>query len=118
MYQILEWHIVYGKNNPIIITIVSSIIIYILLRYLIKDYKNTTTELKIFLILVISGGTSNLIDRIFRGYVIDYIDINAIFSYPIFNIADISVVIGVIFIIGHVIIKTIKNRRILESGKI
>ena len=50
--------------------------------------------------MVISGGLSNLIDRIFRGHVVDYIDINQIFNYPVFNIADICVVIGAILLIG------------------
>lgn len=68
--------------------------------------------------MVISGGISNLIDRIFRGHVVDYIDISEIINYPIFNIADISVVIGVILIIGNILLNTIKNRRRLESGKI
>ena len=59
--------------------------------------------------MIVSGGTSNLIDRIFRGYVVDYIDINQIFNYPIFNIADISVVLGVILLIIYLIIETIKK---------
>ena len=63
---------------------------------------------KIFLVMLISGGVSNLIDRIFRGYVVDYIDINQIFSYPVFNIADISVVIGVILLMGYIIINNKK----------
>ena len=55
--------------------------------------------------MVISGGVSNLIDRLVRGNVVDYIDINEIISYPVFNIADICIVIGVMLIIGHILIK-------------
>lgn len=82
-----------------------------LLVYLIKNYKSTSSMINIFLIMIISGGISNLIDRIFRGYVVDYIDINQIFKYPIFNIADISIVLGVILLIIYIII----NRRKLRS---
>lgn len=60
--------------------------------------------------MIISGGLSNLIDRLSRGYVIDYIDINQIFNYPVFNIADICVVIGVILLIGYIIVQTIKRQ--------
>lgn len=81
-----------------------------LLIFLIKNYKKISTLEKIFLIMIISGGTSNLIDRIFRGYVIDYIDINQIFKYPIFNIADISIVLGVTLLILYIITKTIKKQ--------
>lgn len=51
-----------------------------------------------------------MIDRLFRGYVVDYIDTNQIFNYPVFNIADICVVIGVILLIGYIIVQTIKRQ--------
>ena len=89
-----------------------------LLFFLIKNYKNINNLIKVFLIMIISGGTSNLIDRIFRGYVVDYIDINSIFKYPVFNMADISIVLGVILLILYSIIKTIKNRRMPRSERI
>lgn len=60
---------------------------------------------KISLIMVISGGVSNLIDRLVRGNVVDYIDINAIISYPVFNIADVFIVLGVMLIIGYILRK-------------
>ena len=37
---------------------------------------------------------SNCIDRIFRGYVIEYIDFTNILKIPIFNLADICILIG------------------------
>ena len=61
---------------------------------------------------IIGGGLANLVDRLFRGYVIDYIDINNLFTYPIFNIADICIVIGVIMIICLLIIDTKNNKEI------
>lgn len=98
-----------------IIIILNILIICFLLRFLIKNYKDIARIVKISLIMILGGGTSNLIDRIFRGYVIDYIDINKIISYPICNIADIGVVIGVSLLIIYVIIK---NRRMPKSEKI
>jgi signal peptidase II len=53
------------------------------------------------------GGTiGNGIDRITKGYVIDFINLNFI-DFPVFNIADISINIGFIFIIYGLI----KNKR-------
>ena len=45
--------------------------------------------------LVLGGGIGNMIDRIFRGYVVDMFDLEFM-DYPIFNLADIFVVVGVI----------------------
>ena len=61
--------------------------------------------------LIIAGGIGNLIDRIFRGFVIDYIDINPLIKYPMFNIADICIVIGCVTIVVNLIINTIKERK-------
>ena len=47
------------------------------------------------LVLVLGGGIGNMIDRIFRGYVVDMFDLEFM-DYPIFNLADIFVVAGVI----------------------
>ena len=64
-----------------------------LIRFILlkKDKLNVQTLISIS--AVIAGGIGNLIDRIFRGYVIDYIDINPLIKYPVFNIADMCVVI-------------------------
>lgn len=77
--------------------------------YLIKKYKEISNTEKILLIMISSGGISNLIDRIYRGYVVDYIDINQVFSYPIFNIADISIVLGTIGFIMYILIENRRN---------
>jgi signal peptidase II len=44
---------------------------------------------------VLGGSLGNLADRIFRGYVVDYLDITL---WPVFNLADIMINIGVILI--------------------
>ena len=54
--------------------------------------------------LLLGGVLGNLLDRIIHGYVIDYISLN-IFGYhfPIFNFADICIVLGVILLIYAVL---------------
>ncbi len=44
--------------------------------------------------MVVAGGAGNLIDRIFHGFVVDYLDFCWI-HYPVFNFADCCVVVGV-----------------------
>lgn len=50
--------------------------------------------MKFALILIISGALGNLIDRVVRGYVVDFLYF-VLIDFPVFNIADICVVIGV-----------------------
>lgn len=52
--------------------------------------------------LVIAGGIGNLLDRIFRGFVVDYLDVCWI-HYPVFNFADCCVVVGICVIAVYVL---------------
>ena len=83
-----------------------SIIFSILLIYLIlrKNYLNT---IDLYSYSFILGGTiGNGIDRILKGYVIDFINLNII-NFPVFNIADISINIGFVFLVYNIF----KNNR-------
>lgn len=51
--------------------------------------------MKFALILIISGAIGNLIDRVVLGYVVDFLYFILI-DFPVFNVADICVVVGVI----------------------
>ncbi len=83
-----------------------SIIFSILLIYLIFK-KNTLNSFDLFSYSFILGGTiGNGIDRIYRGYVVDFINLNII-NFPVFNIADISINIGFIFLLYNIF----KNKR-------
>ena len=67
-----------------------------------KEFQNTFSHIS--LLLIISGAIGNIIDRIFRGYVIDFIQFDIdIFPY-IFNIADSSVTIGLLLLLYSSII--------------
>ena len=63
--------------------------------------------------MLIAGGFGNFIDRAFRSYVVDFIDISSFFEFPIFNFADICVVIGVVI----VAIASIVNYRREEASE-
>ena len=55
-------------------------------------------SIDISLLLLFSGAIGNLIDRVFRHYVVDFIYFKLI-NFPIFNVADIYVTIGAILLI-------------------
>ena len=75
-----------------------SILFSILLIYLIFR-KNTLNSFDLYSYSFILGGTiGNGIDRIYKGFVVDFINLNII-NFPVFNIADISINIGFIFLL-------------------
>ena len=81
------------------------ILITIYLFYLLKSEEFQDKFSQIALFLIIAGAFGNIIDRIFRGYVVDFIDfhLNGMHWY-VFNIADSSVTIGLIFLLYSSII--------------
>lgn len=85
------WNIMSGNR---IFLIAIAVLTLIFLFFYIKKQELKKFE-KINLTLLIAGILGNLLDRIFYGYVIDYIDIN-LFSYnfPVFNFADILIVVS------------------------
>ena len=75
-----------------------SIFFSILLIYLIFR-KNTLNLFYLYSYSFILGGTiGNGIDRILKGFVVDFINLNII-NFPVFNIADISINIGFILLL-------------------
>ena len=83
-----------------------SILFSILLIYLIFR-KNTLNSFDLYSYSFILGGTfGNGIDRIYRGFVVDFINLNII-NFPVFNIADISINIGFLFLLYNIF----KNNR-------
>ena len=101
------WSIDYVKNygaafnmfsgSRIFLSTLSSIIGLVLI-YLIINKKNINNIDLLSYSFILGGTIGNGIDRITRGYVIDFIKLNYI-NFPVFNLADISINIGFILII-------------------
>ena len=93
-------------GNRLFLSLVS-IVVTLLLIYIIL-IKKKISVIDLFSYSFILGGTlGNGIDRITKGYVIDFINLNFI-EFPVFNIADISINVGLIFFI-YGFIKNKKN---------
>lgn len=95
----------YVKNNGIAFSLfegrISLIVIFtfLIIFWLVKELwgKDIPFVNSIFYGMILGGAIGNLVDRLFYGYVIDFIDIDFFgYDYPIFNVADCFIVIGVI----------------------
>ena len=84
------------------------LIALICLFFIIYELKNNLDDrvLSIGYSLVLAGLLGNFIDRLIDGYIIDYLSFKILgYSYPIFNLADILIVVGIIVVIIKEILK-------------
>ena len=86
------------QNQRIILIGLPIVVVLVLGFFLIKN-KNKSKLETISYLFIIGGGIGNLIDRIFNGYVIDFLDFNfGTYHYPTFNVADSFATVGVILL--------------------
>lgn len=86
-------------NNTYLISFISLVIIAGIIWYIVNNRSDVKIE-KIAYALVLGGAIGNFVNRIIYGYVIDFIDIKIFnYNYPIFNLADIFIVAGVILLV-------------------
>ena len=102
------FYITYTKNNGAAWSILEDkrillMIITVFVLFLINKYMNKTklSKLENFTYGMIIGGiVGNLFDRVFYGSVIDFLDFRIFgYHYPVFNLADSFIVIGIIILI-------------------
>ncbi len=94
--------------------IVTTIILIAVLLYLILINKKVTNATKLTLSLVLSGAIGNFIDRFRLGYVIDFVDVRFgdFYDFPVFNVADSCLVVGVIILIGLILFNKFEKSEI------
>ena len=103
-----------NTNSTIMYVLTNLIIIVVAFKFITSQNQFVDRKTKVFLSLVIAGGVSNCIDRIFRGYVVEFIDFTDFIKLPIFNLADIYILIGWISMVAIFTVFTaneIKNRK-------
>ena len=93
------WSIFSDKTWFVIL--LSFIIIVILFIYIYKNKPKFLIEIMGYS-MILGGAIGNFIDRIIYGYVIDFLDFSIFgYNYPIFNLADTFIVIGVILLLVY-----------------
>jgi len=79
-----------------VLSLVIVIIILILIYILLHSFKKGRYLLVCLLTFIVFGAISNMLDRILYGFVIDYLDLK---YFTVFNIADIMIVGGAVFLL-------------------
>ena len=103
------WGILQGQMTFFYIV---TVVVVIGVVYYMQKYAKGNRLLATALSLILGGAIGNFIDRIFRKEVVDFFDFLIInYDFPIFNVADSSLVVGVFLIIIGTIIDEVKTKK-------
>ena len=83
----------------IIVSAIAVAVLAVLLLYFAKSKKVFVSSL----VLIFAGGIGNMIDRIFNGYVVDFIQLDFFQKFPVFNVADSYVTVGGFMLIIYIL---------------
>ena len=87
------------SSRTAFVVIISFLIILGIIYYIYKNKLEHRIE-KIAYSMILGGALGNFFNRLTCGYVIDFIDVKIFkYDYPIFNFADVLIVMGVILLI-------------------
>ncbi len=106
-----------GDNTDLII-FSNIVVIAIIIRFMVTQNKKIGSTTMFLLSMAVAGGISNLIDRVFRGYVVDFINLLIIPSYPRCNLADIFLVVSWFVLLFVFIINAKKQLKMENIEKI
>ena len=86
------------SNGTILLGLLSVVFLIVFIKYIL-DQKSISLFNSINYALIIAGVFGNMIDRFARGFVVDFLNFQ-VFSYdfPVFNVADTFIVVGIILI--------------------
>ncbi len=88
------------QDKKLFFIIITISVVGFILVYFYKNYKLMSIYEKISLTMILGGAIGNFIDRILRSYVIDFISFQfGNYYFPVFNIADIFIVVGTVLLI-------------------
>ena len=102
------------QNGNLIFTILAIIVIAAIIYYYPHVETNDWT-LKLAMGLQLGGAAGNLIDRLIKGKVTDFISIG---TFPVFNVADSSITIGVIVLLLGVWWKEWQEKKKADGGQL
>lgn len=95
------------QDSRELLIILSVVALVLLAMHVIKHLKSISLKTCFFIALLSAGIAGNLHERIAYGFVRDYFQLNFV-NFPVFNISDILINIGVIALVILILIKKTK----------
>lgn len=100
-----------GSNSTIMYVLTNIVILGVIFKFITTQNQFVDRKLKIFLSFILAGGISNVIDKIIRGYITEFIDFKQVINLPVLNLADLFVLIGWVAIAAIFASFTVKEWR-------
>ena len=104
------------QNKRIFFLVLTLVVVIYLLYYFIRNIKSNPKLLNISLSLIVSGALGNFYDRLFHGFVVDFIEFS-FFDFPVFNVADILVTTGSVLLIIFIIFGKMDGEENVSSNR-
>ena len=83
-----------GSNSKAMYFATNLVILGVIFKFISTQNEFVDKKLKVFLSFILAGGISNVIDKLIRGYITEFIDFRPIVNLPVINIADLFILIG------------------------
>jgi signal peptidase II len=104
------------QDARLVLTVVAIVVTLAILVY-VRYVPQEQVVMRVLLGLMVGGAVGNLIDRVMRGYVTDFIvmRIPGVYAWPNFNIADMAIVVGTILLAVYIIWEDTRAARAAKS---
>lgn len=102
--------------------IVSTAAVVLIILYIWKDNPKKIS-FRYGLALMAAGGAGNMIDRVARGFVVDFIELSFVkypehfrsgwhwVTFPVFNVADMCITFGCVMVMYHLVVNELLSKR-------
>ena len=90
----------FSENRWIFLT--ATAVALVVLPIILYKYRKTHVLFGTSMSLIIGGAIGNMIDRVFLGYVVDFLEFTFI-DFPVFNIADVCIVVGTFMMAAYIL---------------
>ena len=102
------------SNNTTMLSVFTAVVILIGIVVILTGKLKDKVH-QICAVMIVSGGLGNLIDRVLRGYVTDYIEVQFV-NFAVFNFADILITCGAFMLMGYTIYEAVAEQRQKKAG--
>ena len=100
-----------GSDSTLMYVATNVVILGIIFKFIKSQNEFVDRKFKVFLSFILAGGISNVIERVVRGYVTEFITFEKLSIFPVLNIADIFVLVGWIAVAAIFAVFTVNEWR-------